>query len=205
MAARSGRPHPRTPGDQPAHRADRADGQHAEHILHPGATARLALLDDLGQRVLDLAGAPVVAIPQRRGRATSRPRQGIVAIRLPSEQRGGGVGGLGRGRGAPPATTTTSVAEIVIDALADEDAVREAEVDGDGDDDGDEPGPGGPDQIGQVAEEPDGQEGEGDGLSAAVAVVLDDLGDLHEAYEYDPLPRLCDFSHPLNRAVHMEA
>lgn len=57
--------------------------------------------------------------------------------------------------------------------MGDEDEVCEAEVDGEGDNGGDEAGPDGADEVGYVADEPDGEEGEGDALCGALFVVFD--------------------------------
>jgi hypothetical protein len=62
--------------------------------------------------------------------------------------------------------------------LRDEDQVGEAEVDCEGDDGGDEAGPEGACEVGDVADEPDGEEGEGYAICGALFVVFDELGDL---------------------------
>ena len=62
--------------------------------------------------------------------------------------------------------------------MRDEDQVGEAEIDCEGDDGGDEPGPEGAGEVGDVAEEPDGEEGEGDAVCGGLGVVFDELGDL---------------------------
>lgn len=61
-----------------------------------------------------------------------------------------------------------------------EDQVCEAEVDGKRDDGGDEVGPDGADEVGDVADEPDGEESEGNAVGGALAVVFDYLGNLGE-------------------------
>ena len=67
---------------------------------------------------------------------------------------------------------------VVVDALRDEDEVGEAEVDCEGGDGGDELRPDGAGEVGYVADEPDGEEGEGYAVGGGLAVVFDELGDL---------------------------
>lgn len=62
--------------------------------------------------------------------------------------------------------------------MGNEDQVCEAEVNCEGDYGGDEAGPEGADKVGHVANEPHGEEGEGDAIGGGLAVVLDKLGDL---------------------------
>lgn len=64
--------------------------------------------------------------------------------------------------------------------MADKDEVCEAKVDGEGDDGGDEAGPEGAGEVGDVAYEPDDEEGEGDAVGGALFVVFYELGDLRE-------------------------
>jgi len=56
--------------------------------------------------------------------------------------------------------------------------VCDAEVHGQRDDGGYETGPQGACEVGDIADEPDGQEGQGDAVCGAGLVVLDQLGDL---------------------------
>lgn len=70
------------------------------------------------------------------------------------------------------------VLEIVVHALRNEDQVGETEVDCEGDNGGDEAGPQSASEVGDVANKPDGQEGEGDAFSGALFVILNQLGDL---------------------------
>jgi hypothetical protein len=72
------------------------------------------------------------------------------------------------------------VLEVIVDALRDEDQVREAEVYCECDDGGDEASPESTREIGDVADEPDGEEGEGYAVCGALGVVFDELGDLME-------------------------
>lgn len=67
---------------------------------------------------------------------------------------------------------------VVVHALRDEDQVGEAKVDGEGYDGGDETSPHGADEVGDVANEPDDEKGEGDAFGGALAVVFNQLGDL---------------------------
>ena len=69
---------------------------------------------------------------------------------------------------------------LVVETLRNEDSVRETEVYRDGDDDGDEAGPNAPNEVRYVADEPDKDEEEGDGLCVSIAVVFNELGDLSE-------------------------
>jgi len=70
------------------------------------------------------------------------------------------------------------VQRVVVDALGNQNEVGEAEVDGQRDDGGDEAGPERAGEVGDVADEPDGEEGEGDAFGGGLAVVFDQLGDL---------------------------
>lgn len=70
------------------------------------------------------------------------------------------------------------ILEVVVDALRDEDEVGEAEVYCERDDGGDEAGPEGAREVGDVADEPDGEEGKGYAVGGALGVVFDELGDL---------------------------
>jgi hypothetical protein len=72
------------------------------------------------------------------------------------------------------------VLDVVVDTLADKDEVGEAEVDGESDDGGDEAGPESAGEVGDVADEPDDEEGEGDAVGRALLVVFYELGDLGE-------------------------
>ena len=47
---------------------------------------------------------------------------------------------------------------VVVETLADEDKVGEAEVDGEGDDGGNEASPKGAGEVGDITDEPDGEE-----------------------------------------------
>jgi hypothetical protein len=87
---------------------------------------------------------------------------------------------------------------VVVDALGDEDLepvsmcvwaslgmglsyqVCDAEVHGQRDDGGDQACPERAEEVGHVADEPDGEEDEGDAICRAGLVVLDQLGDLKE-------------------------
>jgi hypothetical protein len=53
------------------------------------------------------------------------------------------------------AGVAAGVEHVVIDALRDQNKVGEAEVDGQRDDGRDEAGPGGADEVGDIAKEPD--------------------------------------------------
>lgn len=75
------------------------------------------------------------------------------------------------------------VLEVIVQALRYEHRVRYAEVDGQCDDGGDEASPDGADEVGDVADHPYTEEGNGDGFGGAGAVVLDELGDLREKKE----------------------
>lgn len=68
---------------------------------------------------------------------------------------------------------------LVVQALRDEDPVRETEVDRYGDDDGHETCPDTSNEVGDVADEPDEDEEEGNGFCVSIAVVFDQLGDLY--------------------------
>ena len=70
------------------------------------------------------------------------------------------------------------VFEVVVDALRDEDQVCEAKVDGEGDDSRYESGPECASEVGDVANKPDSQEGEGNAIRGALFVVLNQLGNL---------------------------
>ena len=69
---------------------------------------------------------------------------------------------------------------LVGETLRNEDSVRETEVYRDGDYDGDETGPKASNEVRYVADEPDKDEEEGDGLCVSIAVVFNELGDLSE-------------------------
>lgn len=69
---------------------------------------------------------------------------------------------------------------LVVETLRNEDSVCETEVYRDGDYDGDETGPKASNEVRYVADEPDKDEEEGDGLCVSIAVVLIELGDLLE-------------------------
>lgn len=62
--------------------------------------------------------------------------------------------------------------------MRDKDQVGKAEVDCERDDGGHEAGPECADEVGDVADEPDGEEGEGYAIGGALFVVFNQLGDL---------------------------
>jgi hypothetical protein len=70
------------------------------------------------------------------------------------------------------------ILNVVVETLANKDEVGKAEVNGEGDDGGYETGPDGADEIGDVANEPDDEEGEGDAVGGALLVVFYELGNL---------------------------
>jgi len=70
------------------------------------------------------------------------------------------------------------VLEVVVDALRYEDEVREAEVDCKRRNGGNEIRPDGAGKVGDVPDEPYGEEGQGDALCRALLVVLNQLRDL---------------------------
>jgi len=72
------------------------------------------------------------------------------------------------------------IPDIVVDALGNEDQVGKAEVDGEGGDGGDEAGPEGAGKVRDVANEPDGEEGERDAVGRGLLVVFDKLGHQQE-------------------------
>jgi hypothetical protein len=79
---------------------------------------------------------------------------------------------------SPLITTTASsgglscISDVVIQTLCYEDQVREAEVYGECDDSRDQPSPQCASEIGDITDEPDGEEGEGDTVSGRLAIVL---------------------------------
>lgn len=97
-----------------------------------------------------------------------------VAAVAASKQRGvDAVGGAGRGL-----ALTAGVLHVVVEALRNEDKVGKAKVDGKGNDGRDETSPERACEVGNVANEPDNQEGERDAIGRARGVVLNELWDL---------------------------
>jgi hypothetical protein len=68
------------------------------------------------------------------------------------------------------------ILDVVIETLADKDEVGKAEIHGEGDDSGDEAGPNGTYEVCDVADEPDGEEGERYAFCGALLVVFYELG-----------------------------
>lgn len=68
--------------------------------------------------------------------------------------------------------------EVVIQTLTNEDQVGEAEIDCKSGDGGHETSPEGASEVGDVADEPDDEEGERYAFGGALLVVLYQLGDL---------------------------
>jgi hypothetical protein len=71
------------------------------------------------------------------------------------------------------AALASRVEDIVVQTLRYEEEIRAAEVHGEGDDCGDEARPSCAEEVGDIAEEPDGEEEEGDALGGLEAVVFD--------------------------------
>jgi hypothetical protein len=106
--------------------------------------------------------------------ATVAAREADVAGVAAAEERCfDAIGAAGRGL-----ALAARVLEVVVDALRNEDQVREAEVDCECDDGGHETGPDSADEIGDIADKPDGEEGKRDALGGALFVVFDQLRDL---------------------------
>lgn len=167
-----GHPDACAPGDGPACGADGTYAEDAECVLHPLVLACF-LFYETGETARPPAPRARGGTATAAGVASWEPDIGAIAA---AEQRllyailaaGGRLALCGFAR----------VLGVVVDALGDEDEVGEAEVDCEGDDGGDELGPEGAGEVGHVAYEPDGEEGEGDAVCGGLAVVFDELGDL---------------------------
>lgn len=146
-----GRRHPDTrfPGDGPASSADSAHSNDAQRVLHP-LGRRLGAFGKAGQRT----GPPPPA--GSRAPPSLASRQSIAAAVAPAKQRllhtlhgpSRGFAGLAR------------VLHVVIYALRNQNQIREAKVDSEGDDGGDKAGPDCASEVRNVADEPNGEEGE---------------------------------------------
>lgn len=165
-----GSPYTRLPCDGPPRCADGNYAENAQRVLDPGVLIRF-LDDQAGQAAgpsASCAGIPAAAP------AGMAPRQTHVGAVSATEQRL--LDAVLTPGGLLPALA--GVLDVVVDALCDEDQIGEAEVDGEGDDGGHELGPERADEVGDVAYEPDGEEGQRDAVCGGLAVVFDELGDL---------------------------
>lgn len=82
-----------------------------------------------------------------------------------------------RGHRLLPASAS-SIDVIVVETLRDEDRVKDAKVDGKHNDGGYQAGPNGAKEIGDISQQPYGQEGEGDTFGGTALVVFHQLRDL---------------------------
>ena len=154
-------PNTSLPRDSPSRCADNTDSHDAQRVLYP-LTGTVTDIGDCRERAC--------AAPAARSRiAPVTARQANVAAVAATEQRR--LDAIGRLRGSL-AIATARVFHVVVNALRDEDEVCEAEVDGEGDDGRDETGPESPREVRHVANEPDGEEGEGDAICRARFVVF---------------------------------
>jgi hypothetical protein len=159
-------PDARLPCDCPPCGANDADTDDAEGILNGLAAAGFDVCD-CGERTGPAATAGLRV-------ATVAAREADVAGVAAAEERCfDAIGAAGRGL-----SLAARVLEVVVDALRNEDQVREAEVDCECDDGGHEAGPDSADEVGDIADKPDGEEGERDALGGALFVVFDQLRDL---------------------------
>ena len=162
-------PYARLPGNGPTSGTHDTDSHDTETVLDP-LVRPVALLDKTRQRTRPPPSAecrtpPPVAPRKPHIAAVPPPKQGLLNAVLAA---GGRLARLAR------------VLDVVVETLADEDEVGEAEVDGEGDDSGDEACPERTNEVGDVANEPDGEEGEGDAVCRALLVVFYELGHLRE-------------------------
>jgi len=158
------------PSNSPSSRTSSTHKNNAQGVLEPGATTTF-FLDNGSETAPATAGAapsPRLAAWQTQAApSTSEARTSLQQWRFLASCR------LSRQLALP-----TRVQRIVVQALRDEDQIREAEVDCEGDDGGDKASPDGADEVGDVADEPDYEEEEGDALGGGLAVILDELRDL---------------------------
>lgn len=102
--------------------------------------------------------------------AAARPGQAhVVAVTAAQERLLDAVAGRGLGHLAHSA----GVSDVVVQALGDQDEIGETEVDGEGNNGGHEASPDGAREVGDVADEPDGEEGDGNAIGRALLIVLD--------------------------------
>lgn len=154
------------PGNSPACSTHNADTNNAGRVLDPLARS----LFDIGngrQRT-----RPALATCNRLAPVTSR--QANVAAVATSEQRR-----LNAFRGARRCLALAArVLHVVVDALRYEDEVGEAKVDCEGSNGGHKISPECAGEVGDVANEPDCEEGKRDAICRARLVVFYELGDL---------------------------
>ena len=167
---RRGHPDARLPGDGPPRCADGTHAEDAQRVLDPGVLVRL-LYHQAGQAAgPSAAGARIPAAAS----AGVAPRQTDVGAVSATEQRLLDAvltpGGL--------LAVLAGILDVVVHALGDEDQIREAEVNCERNHGGHELGPQRAGEVGDVAYEPDGEEGQRDAVCGGLAVVLDELGDL---------------------------
>ena len=181
------------PGEEPAQSADGHDAGYAEKVFEGFGGGRGDVEDCReGGGAASAAGLAVAAV------GAGEADVGAVA----AAEEGGFDGGGGLGGGF--AGVAAGVDGVVVDALGDEDLepsdtcvcvcvcvcvvcgmagvlsyqVCDAEVHGQRDDGGDQARPQRAEEVGHVADEPDGEEDEGDAICGARLVVLNQLGDL---------------------------
>jgi hypothetical protein len=182
-----GHPDAAFPGESPARGADGHDAEDAERVLE-----RLGGLgfdvEDGGEGRGAAAAASLAVASVGAGEAD------VGAVAAAEKGRFDGGGGEGGGF----AGVAAGVDGVVVHALGDEDLGREvsvcsrgwceggvlsyqvcdAEVHGQRDDGGDQARPERAEEVGHVADEPDGEEDEGDAICRAGLVVLNQLGNL---------------------------
>lgn len=160
---RLGEPDAGLPCDGPAGGADDHDADDAERVLDPLVAALLDVHDG-GERAgtASAAGGRVAAVASWEA--------DVAGVATAEEGRLDAVGAAG-GRLA----RALRVLHVVVDALRNEDEVGKAEVDCEGDDGRDEASPEGAGEVGDIANEPHGQEGERDAVCRAGLVVLNQL------------------------------
>lgn len=136
--------------DSPADGTCKADAQDAEDVLPPLA-GRILLLGNTRQRI-DVA----LAVSAAGGDAGAAARTGqteIVAVAAAQERL---LNAVAR-RSLRHLALATSVSNIVVQALGNQDQIGKAEVHGKGDDGRHETSPGGAGEVGDIANEPDGE------------------------------------------------
>jgi hypothetical protein len=159
-------PNTRLPRNRPPRSAHNTHAHNAQRILKPLAPTSLDIRDG-GQR------ARATAATSLRVAAVATGQTNVAGVATAEEGCFDAVGAAGGGL-----ALAARVLEVVVYALRDEDQVGEAEVDCEGDDGGHEAGPDCADEVCDIPDKPDSQEGEGDAVCGALFVVLDQLGDL---------------------------
>lgn len=162
-----GHPDANLPGNGPARSTNGTNSKDAQGVLEPFARRGGRDVGDGGQ------GAGAASTAGGRVAPVATWEANVAAVAAAEQRRLDAIGGAG-GRLA----LATRVLHVVVEALRDEDQVGEAKVDCEGDDGGDETGPEGTGEVGDIANEPDDEEGERDAICRARLVVFEQLGDL---------------------------